>query len=800
MSGVNGSEGHGASVKRVEDPPFLRGTRPYTDDLRNPEALYAVFVRSGFAHAKVGAIDTSEAASAPGVVGVYTAADLNLEPFPTAGPPVDTPDEMRRPVLARDRVRFIGEPVAVVVADTREHAVDASQLVDIDYDPLDVLIDMTKALDDDAPQLFSGGNLAAAGPPGKEALDDAEVRVGARFVNQRVAAVPMEPGAALAAPDPDTGGWILWTPSQGPHAYQSAVCKSTGIEKDKLRVISSATGGGFGARIACYPEQVVVVALARELGRAVRYIETRSETMLEMQHGRAQVQDVEIGGTRDGRVTGLKVRVIADCGAYPADAALMPMLTGLMSSGVYDIPKVDFHFDCVVTNTTPIGAYRGAGRPEATALVERAIDMFAAEIGMDPAEVRRKNFITDFPHQTVTGANYDSGEYHAALDKCLANAGYDELRAEQARRRASGDVRQLGLGLCSYVEWTGFGSELGTCAVEEDGSITVTAGTSSHGQGHETAYAQLVAGTLGVRLSDVRVIQSDTAKVARGMGTAGSRSLQIGGTAVQAATDEVLEKAPAARGAPAGGGRGGHRGRPGRGARRGGLARVGDPVGRPGAGRGRPVTGSGGLGGWAVGRERLRHAGRDVPVRDASGGRRGRHRDRHGEPGPAHHRRRRGPDREPDAGRGPGPRRHRPGRRAGAVRGDRLRRGRQQRDGVLGLLRDPVGGRPADLRDRAHADADAAQPAGREGHRRGGCDRRHARRLERRRRCALAVRRQEHRHARHASARLAGAQRGDQLIDLGDRRPEPDARPDRAGQLGLAAGLELFVEALGLLV
>src|SRR6478736_2882646 len=543
MPGVNGSEGHGASVKRVEDPPFLRGTRPYTDDLRNPDALYAVFVRSYSAHAKLGAIDKSEALAAPGVVGVYTAEDLNLEPFPTAGPPVDTPEEMRRPVLAKDVVRFIGEPIAAVVADTRAHAVDAAERVDIDYEPLDVLIDMTKALDDDAPKLFAGGNLAAAGPPGQEALEDAEVRVGARFVNQRIAAVPMEPGAALAAPDPDTGGFILWTPSQGPHAYQSAVCASTGIEKDKLRVISSATGGGFGARIACYPEQIVVVALARELGRPVRYIETRSETMLEMQHGRAQVQDVEIGGTRDGKVTGLKVRVIADCGAYPADASLMPMLTGLMSCGVYDIPKVDFHFDCVVTNTTPIGAYRGAGRPEATALVERAIDMFAHELGMDPAEVRRKNFIKAFPHTTVMGANYDSGDYDAALDKCLANAGYDGLRADQAARRERGDVKQLGLGICSYVEWTGFGSELGTCAVEEDGTITVTAGTSSHGQGHETAYAQLVAGTPGVRLADVRVIQSDTAKVARGMGTAGSRSLQIGGTAVQTATEEVLEKA-----------------------------------------------------------------------------------------------------------------------------------------------------------------------------------------------------------------------------------------------------------------
>jgi carbon-monoxide dehydrogenase large subunit len=543
MTASNGaSEGHGASVRRVEDPPFLRGARPYTDDLREPGALYAVFVRSGFAHATITGIDTSEAAAAPGVVGVYTGADLDLKPFGTAGPPVDTPEEMRRPVLAADRVRFLGEPVAVVVAESREQAVDASELVDVDYDPLDVVVDMTKALDDDAPKLFDGGNLAAAGPTGEDALGDAEVRVGARFVNQRLAAVPMEPGAALAKPDPDTGGFILFTPSQGPHAYQATICASTGIEKEQLRVVSTATGGGFGARIPCYPEQIVVVALARALGRAVRYIETRSESMLEMQHGRAQVQDVEIGGTRDGKVTGLKVRVIADCGAYPADAALMPMLTGLMSSGVYKIPKVDYHFDAVVTNTTPIGAYRGAGRPEATALVERAIDMFAAEIGMDPAEVRRRNFIDDFPHQTVTGANYDSGEYLAALDKCLSNAGYDALREDQKARRDRGDVVQLGLGICSYVEWTGYGSELGTCEVNEDGTVTVTAGTSSHGQGHETSYAQLVAGTLGVRLADVKVVQSDTKLVKRGMGTAGSRSLQIGGTAVQNATDDVLEK------------------------------------------------------------------------------------------------------------------------------------------------------------------------------------------------------------------------------------------------------------------
>jgi carbon-monoxide dehydrogenase large subunit len=543
MTGSNGSfTGHGAALRRVEDPPLLRGTRPYTDDLREPDALYVIFVRSGFAHAKINSIDVSEALAAPGVVGVYTAADFDFEPFVAAGPPVPTPDEMRRPVLASDRVRFMGETVAAVVAETRAQAVDASELVDVDYESLDVLIDPEKALEDGAPQLFEVGNLAAQGPAGENALGDAEVVVKGRFVNQRIAAVPMEPGAYIAAPDPDTGGLILWTPSQGPHAIQGAVCGSMGIEKEQLRVVTPATGGGFGARIAAYPEQVVTVAIAHKLGRAVRYIETRSETMLSMQHGRAQVQDVEIGGTRDGRVTGLRVRVLADCGAYPADASLMPMLTGLMSCGVYDIPKVDFQFTCVVTNTTPIGAYRGAGRPEATALVERAIDMFAHEIEMDPAEVRRINFIREFPHQTVTGANYDSGAYGDALEKVLENAGYAELRSQQAARRESGDPLQLGIGICSYVEWTGFGVELGTCEVEDDGTVTVRSGASAPGPGHETAFAQLVSGTLGVPFEDVRVIQSDTAKVARGMGTMGSRSLQVGGSAILNASNEVLEK------------------------------------------------------------------------------------------------------------------------------------------------------------------------------------------------------------------------------------------------------------------
>jgi carbon-monoxide dehydrogenase large subunit len=304
-------------------------------------------------------------------------------------------------------------------------------------------------------------------------------------------------------------------------------------------------GGGFGARIAAYPEQFAVAGAALKLDRPVRYIESRWETMLAMQHGRAQVQEIELGAKKDGTLTGIKLHVIADCGAYPADAVLMPMLTGLMASGVYKMPKVDYKFEAVVTNTTPIGAYRGAGRPEATALLERVMDQLAHKLDMDPVEVRRKNFIPPdaFPITTAGGASYDSGEYAKALDLVLENAGYDELRAEQAARRERGDAKQLGIGLCTYVELTGMGSEVGTCIVDESGKVTVACGTSPQGQGHDTMLAMLASEVLGVPMDDVTVVHSDTALVPRGEGTMGSRSLQVGGSAVFNATNIVLDKA-----------------------------------------------------------------------------------------------------------------------------------------------------------------------------------------------------------------------------------------------------------------
>ena len=364
-----------------------------------------------------------------------------------------------------------------------------------------------------------------------------------RFVNQRLAAVPMEPSATVAIPDGD-GGVRIWAPLQAPHTARDVFAGSLGLDKEAVHVTVPNVGGGFGARIAAYPEQAAVAAAALRLGKPVRYVESRWETMIAMQHGRAQVQDVELGARSDGTLVGIRVHVIADCGAYPADAVIMPFLTGQMASGVYNVPRVDFGFTCVVTNTTPIGAYRGAGRPEATALIERAMNQLAEKLELDPAELRRRNFIApdDFPHKTVAGATYDSGEYARALDGVLEAAGYDALRSEQAQRRERGDVRQLGIGLCTYVELTGLGVEVGTCTVDEEGIATVKTGTSPQGQGHETTWAQLVSWTLGVPMDDVRVVHSDTRKVPRGMGTMGSRTLQVGGSAMINATREVLAK------------------------------------------------------------------------------------------------------------------------------------------------------------------------------------------------------------------------------------------------------------------
>ncbi len=539
----------GRPVLRSEDRALLTGAARYLDDVPCEGALHGVFVRSPLAHALVRSVDAAEAGAMPGVVGVFVAGDMGGLRLP---PVEDTPEVFARPLLAVDRVRFVGEPVAVVVAQTRAQAMDAADAVAVDYEPLPPVIDPEAALEPDAPILFHdhGSNLAirvddVAEDP--DALEGAEIVVRARFVNQRVAPVPMEPNGALAIAGvaPGQPSVTLWASVQAPHDTQRIVAQVLGLDPAQVRVRTAAVGGGFGGKIPTYPEHVVIAWLARHMGSAVRWSETRTENLLAMTHGRGQVQHVELGATVDGRVMGLRVFVIQDIGAYASEAATLPPLTGLMASGPYRIPRVDFHAVSVVTTTTPVGAYRGAGRPEATWLLERSLDMLAAELGIDPAEIRRRNFIPReaFPYRTPTGASYDSGDPGRALDMALRAAGYAELRQEQATRIGRGETWQIGIGIGSYVEVTGWGSEFASVEAGDQGTFTVLTGTSPQGQGHETAWAQIVADTLGVPFGAVTVRHSDTLLVPRGEGTMGSRSLQVGGSAVFLASVALLDKA-----------------------------------------------------------------------------------------------------------------------------------------------------------------------------------------------------------------------------------------------------------------
>ncbi len=531
-------------VLRTEDPRFLTGSARYVDDLLAPGALRAVFVRSMMAHGRIARVDVSEAARMPGVAAVLAGGDLDLRPRPPAGN-VEGPFE--RPILARERVRYVGEPIAVVLAETLAQAQDSAEAVVVELDPLEPVIGAEAALAEGAPILHpdAGTNLAHAFEEAweEDVLAGAEVVVRVRVRHQRLAPVPMEPNGILVLPE--GGGLTAWVSTQVPFDVRDDLAEWLGLPKERVRVIAPDVGGGFGSKLHVYPEYLVCAAAALRLGRPVKWVEARSESMLGLNHGRAQVHDVELGATRDGRVVGLRVDILADLGAYPI-AAYLPPTTRTMLPGCYRIPRVASRGRSVVTTTTPVGEYRGAGRPEATLSIERAMDVLADELCMDPVELRRRNLIPPdaFPYETAVGSRYDSGEYERALDAALQAVGYEELRREQAERRARGERRALGIGVACYVEVTGFGrKEFGAVGVEEDGSVTVRAGTSSHGQGHETAFAQLAAGVLGVPVERVRVVHSDTGLVPRGEGTYGSRSLQVGGTAVYEAASAVREKA-----------------------------------------------------------------------------------------------------------------------------------------------------------------------------------------------------------------------------------------------------------------
>ncbi|MQA13596.1 MAG: molybdopterin-dependent oxidoreductase [Pseudonocardiaceae bacterium] len=534
----------GTRVVRTEDHKLITVGGSYVDDLREPDldgAVHAMFVRSPVAHARVTAIDSREAARAPGVVAVLTAADLDLDP---------PGGDHAEPWLAGDAVRYVGQPVALVLTERRYQLADAAELVDVDYDPLPAVIDLDDALAGTT-LLFPGTDSNVAKTHGKpfdeSAFDGCEVVVTRRIVNQRVAPAPLEVRGAACAWGAD-GRLTMWLSTQNPQLARDAIAGGLGLDPTAMRLIAPDVGGGFGAKIGADPDPVVLGWAARHVGRPVRWSETRSENLTAMTHGRGQQQTITIGGSRDGTVRAFGLDVVQDGGAYPRlGTTLLPGMTTLMATGTYRIPRVEAYSRSVLTTTTPTAAYRGAGRPEATAAIERAMDLFATEIGMDPAEVRRRNLIgpDEFPYQTPTGATYDTGEYAAALDRVLAAADYDGLRAEQTRRRAAGDPVVLGLGLASYVEITAgdAGGESGRMTVEPDGSVTAWTGSSPHGQGHATSFAMVLADQLGIPMERITVRHGDTDEVAKAVGTFGSRSLQLGGSAMRQAGDEVIEKA-----------------------------------------------------------------------------------------------------------------------------------------------------------------------------------------------------------------------------------------------------------------
>jgi len=549
----------GQRIKRTEDPRLIKGLAHYVDDIRLPDTLHVAFVRSIYAHAKISGIDVTEAVKAPGVVAIYTGKDIaaKVGPVPCAAalPDLKVPDYR---VLATDKALFVGHPIAAVVATDKYLARDAVDLISVDYDELPVVVDVEAAAKG-GPVIHEkfGNNIAYTLTSGEgdidAAMNAADHIVKQRMVHQRLAPIAMEGRGVLARYFPGEEELTLWSSTQIPHLMRTQVALMIGLGEHKLRVITPEVGGGFGSKLNVYAEEALISWISMQLGKPVKWIESRRENVQSTIHGRAQVGTVEVGCKNDGTITGLRYNVFADLGAYhqlltPA----IPTLTGLMLSGAYRIPAIQMNVTGVFTNKMSTDAYRGAGRPEATYVVERAMDIVAAELKMDPVAVRRKNFPgkDEFPFHTATGLDYDSGDYEAALAKALDLSGYAKLRDEQAKGRAEGKI--IGIGMSSYVEICALGPsqampaggwESATVRIEPTGKVTVMTGASPHGQGQETSFAQIAADELGVDLNDVTVIHGDTAIVQYGIGTFGSRATAVGGTAVLIAIQKLKEKA-----------------------------------------------------------------------------------------------------------------------------------------------------------------------------------------------------------------------------------------------------------------
>ncbi len=559
----------GSSIRRREDPRLITGNATYTDDILLPGMLHAAMLRSPYAHARIQSINTTGAANANGVVAVFTAPDTDgeLQPTPCAWLLPDSDLKIADyHCIAKDFVRYVGDIVAVVVAETSYQAQDALDLIEVDYEPLPAVSEPRKASAEGAPQIHEEieGNQAfhwtvTGGEDINAALESADIVVKERIVQQRLIPNAMEPRAALASYVQATGELTLWNTTQNPHIVRFLCSLVTGIPEDRLRVIAPEVGGGFGSKIAVYPADFVTVFCSKKLGVPVKWVESRSENYQATTHGRDHVQEVELAATRDGKITGLRATVWAGMGAYLSTAApgIPTILHGLMLSGVYDIPAIHEDVYGIYTNTTPVEAYRGAGRPEATFMLERLVDALATKLSMDPAEVRRRNFIPPFEdgHNVVTGLTYDSGNYPKILDKLLNKAGYEQLRSEQAEARAKG--RFIGIGLSTYVEICGLGPSQVAGAIgfqgglwesailrfHPSGKVHVMIGASPHGQGEETTFAQIIAGELGVSPDDVKVIHGDTDNTPMGWGTYGSRTTAVGGAALAVAARKIREKA-----------------------------------------------------------------------------------------------------------------------------------------------------------------------------------------------------------------------------------------------------------------
>jgi aerobic carbon-monoxide dehydrogenase large subunit len=566
-SGLEVGQGIGVAVPRKEDQKLLQGQAQWVDNMSVPGMVYLGVVRSPYAHARIAKIDLKPALAHAEVVAAWSGVDLAGEwggSLPCAWIPTEDTNAPEHKPLAVDKVRYVGDAVAVIAASSRGAAEDAAELVEVEYEPLPAVVDSEAALAADAPLVHDefGTNRCytwtlEAGEV-ERLFDEAAVTVKERYRQNRLIPNAIEPRAVFVTPIPATGEFTLWSTTQVPHIARVTLSGVTGIPEAKLRVIAPDVGGGFGSKLNVYAEEALALAVARRLGRAVKWTETRSEGYVSTIHGRDQVQEIELAATAEGKITAVRTKLTVGFGAYLQLVTTgTPLLGAWLYAGAYDVQGYSFECTGVFTNTVPTDAYRGAGRPEATYAIERAVDALARKLGKDPVEIRRLNFIREFPAAIASGLTIDSGDYDASLDLALEKAGYEEVRAEQASRRAAGDAKRLGIGLSTYVEMCGLapsailgairysagGWDTATIRCLPTGTVQVLTGTSPHGQGHETAWSQIVAERLGYDVDEVEVLHGDTAVVPLGMDTYGSRSLAVGGVALYYAAERIAEKA-----------------------------------------------------------------------------------------------------------------------------------------------------------------------------------------------------------------------------------------------------------------